>query len=312
MQMLYLISIKMMDTVQDPQHQLVQNDLKFTVELQKLSQENETFRQNIIADVQRSSLMMNPASVVPWTSATFLGSSPSVLPSNTSSSGVSAVSTTVLPVSPPQDFQQQMLSMLNDTFSKLITVMNKSKATDSKSDWPKFSGDMKKFKHWYLAIVAQLSLAPWKEFYNSTSNTLVKTTGNISLNEKLYAKLLLCLEGQVFQDMVSRKHLRGNGLLLLTELSQTYHPSHIPEVTAAKTVEFWSTLKCSSNESVDSYYNLIQALLDDLEEAGEPIPICSAIRQFILLWVQILLQFKIIIVSVFFLMSGKLLTGLLS
>jgi hypothetical protein len=199
MQMLYLISTKMMDTVQDLQHQLVQNDLKFTVELQKILQENETFRQNIIADVQRSSLMMNPASVVPWTSATFLGSSPSVLPSNTSSSGVSAVSTTVLPVSPPQDFQQQMLSMLNDTFSKLITVMTKSKATDSKSDWPKFSGDTKKFKHWYLAIVAQLSLAPWKEFYNSTSNTLVKTTGNISLNEKLYAKLLLCLEGQLFK-----------------------------------------------------------------------------------------------------------------
>jgi hypothetical protein len=82
-----------------------------------------------------------------------------------------------------------------------------------------------------------------------------KATSNTTLNEKLYAKLLLCLEGQVFQDMVSRKHLRGNGLLLLTELSQTYRPSSALEVTAAKTVEFWSSMKHQSNESVDTYYN---------------------------------------------------------
>jgi hypothetical protein len=81
--------------------------------------------------------------------------------------------------------------------------------------------------------------------------------------------------------MVSRKHLKANGLLLLSELSQTYRASHVPEVTAAKTVEFWSTLKRSSNESVDAYYNRFQALLDDLDEAGEPIPIRSAIRQFL-------------------------------
>jgi hypothetical protein len=85
----------------------------------------------------------------------------------------------------------------------------------------------------------------------------------------------------VFQDMVSRKHLRGNGLFLLTELSQTYRPSHVPEVTAAKTVEFWSTMKRQSHESVDTYYNRFQSLLDDLEEAGEPIPRQSAIGQFL-------------------------------
>jgi hypothetical protein len=180
-----------------------------------------------------------------------------------------------------QDFQQQMLSMLNDTFSKLTTVITDVKNTDSKSTWPKFSGDTKKFKHWYLAIVAQLSLAPWSAFYDSTNNTLVKTTTDTVLNEKLYAKLLLSLEGQVFQDMVARKHLRGNGLLLFTELSQTYHPCPVPEVIAAKTVEFWSTLKRSPKESIDAYYNRFQALLDDLEEAGEPILLRSAIRQLI-------------------------------
>jgi len=276
MQMLNLIS---MDTIQDLQCQMVQNNLKFTAELQKISQENETFRQAVTADVQRLSSMMNtlpPVSVVPST-ILISGSmsSPALIIPSSGASSVVPSSTS------PQDFQQQMLSMLNNTFSKLTTVMKESKSSDSKADWPKFNGDTKKFKHWHLAIIAQLSLAPWKELYDPTTNTLLKTTTNTSLNEKLYAKILLCLEGQVFQDMVARKHLRANGLLLLTELSQTYRPSHVPEVTAAKTVEFWSTLKRSSHESVDAYYNRFQALLDDLEEAGEPIPIHSAIRQFI-------------------------------
>ncbi|MFN9981204.1 MAG: hypothetical protein ACK53Y_14865 [bacterium] len=229
--------------------------------------------------MQRLSSMTNtvpPVSVVPST-VPISGSmsSPALIIPSSGASSVVPSSTS------PQDFQQQMLSMLNNTFSNLTTVMKESKSSDSKADWPKFNGDTKKFKHWHLAIIAQLSLAPWKELYDPTTNTLLKTTTNTSLNEKLYAKILLCLEGQVFQDMVARKHLRANGLLLLTELSQTYHPSHVPEVTAAKTVEFWSTLKRSSHESVDAYYNRFQALLDDLEEAGEPIPIHSAIRQFI-------------------------------
>jgi hypothetical protein len=79
---------------------------------------------------------------------------------------------------------------------------------------------------------------------------ILTMTTNTSVNKKLYAKLLLCREGQVFQDMVFRKHLRTNGLLLLTELSQTYCPSHVPEVTAAKMVEFWSTLKRLPHEMV--------------------------------------------------------------
>ena len=48
--------------------------------------------------------------------------------------------------------------------------MTDTRATETKSDWPKFSGDMKKFRHWYLAVVAQLSLSPWKEFYDSNTN----------------------------------------------------------------------------------------------------------------------------------------------
>jgi hypothetical protein len=276
MQMLNLISSKMMDTIQDLQQQLVQNDLKFTEEIRRLSQENETFRRTIIADLQTSQPSATTNQVVTSTSSIQNVSTPPV--ATPISSGLLSVSQTG---GSNQDFQQQMLSMLNDTFSKLTTVITDVKNTDSKSTWPKFSGDTKKFKHWYLAIVAQLSLAPWSAFYDFTNNTLVKTTTDTVLNEKLYAKLLLSLEGQVFQDMVARKHLRGNGLLLLTELSQTYRPCPVPEVIAAKTVEFWSTLKRSPKESIDAYYNRFQALLDDLEEAGEPILLRSAIRQLI-------------------------------
>jgi hypothetical protein len=62
--------------------------------------------------------------------------------------------------------------------------MSEAKSTESKADWPKFAGDTRKFKPWY--IVAQLSIVPWKEFYDSTNNTVIKTTGNTALNEKLY------------------------------------------------------------------------------------------------------------------------------
>jgi hypothetical protein len=46
-----------------------------------------------------------------------------------------------------QDFQAQMMLMLNDTFSKLSTVITDSKSSDAKTDWPKFSGKSKAYEH---------------------------------------------------------------------------------------------------------------------------------------------------------------------
>jgi len=202
MQMLGLISTKMMSTIQELQTQMQQNEMKFSSELHCINQENERFRHDLLSIVHQ-----NPSSGVV--------SSIDTTPSPVMNSSTTNQSITV-PVSPSpavgssgnsSDFQNQLMTMLTETFSKLTTVMSDSKSSESKSDWPKFSGDTKKIRHWYLAIVAQLSLAPWKEFYDSTNNTVLQTTLNTSLNEKLYAKLLLCLECQVFQDMVSRKHL---------------------------------------------------------------------------------------------------------
>ncbi len=201
---LSMISDRMMSSIQDMQRQLVQTDLKFSTALEKITEENDRFKQEIRNEVQ---LLHQPASntstsvtnsVNPTLNISSTHSPPSV-PTSVASPPVSTVD--------PQDLQTQMMALLTTTFSKLTTVMTENKSTETKSDWPKFGGDTKKFKHWYLAIVAQLSLTPWKEFYDSSTNSILPVTTNTTLNEKLYAKLLLCLEGQVFQDMISRKHL---------------------------------------------------------------------------------------------------------
>jgi hypothetical protein len=180
-----------------------------------------------------------------------------------------------------EDFQVQMMKLLNETFSKLFTAIGDNKSMGVKTDGPKFSGNSKKFRAWHLAIMAQLSLSPWQELYDSVSNDIVQTTSNTTLNGKLYTKLLVSLEGQALQSIVSRKHLCTNGVLLLQELVQTYKPKNVPEVIAAKTGEFWSHTKRLSTETVDTYYNRFHDLLDELNEADEPISMKSAMRHFI-------------------------------
>ncbi|MFN9980666.1 MAG: hypothetical protein ACK53Y_12150, partial [bacterium] len=76
-----------------------------------------------------------------------------------------------------QEIQNQMMMMLTESFSKLTSVLV-DKNTESKSEWPKFSGDSKKFRAWYMAIMAQLSLPPWKELYDISTNDIVSTTNN--------------------------------------------------------------------------------------------------------------------------------------
>jgi hypothetical protein len=99
------------------------------------------------------------------------------------------------------------------------------------------------------------------------------------------------LEGAALRGIALRKHLRADGLRLMQEIIQTYHPKNVPEVIAMKTAEFWGTLKRSPYETVDEYYNRFQDLLDDLSDADTVIPTSSA--------------------KVFFLLNGYLKTGLL-
>jgi len=170
--------------------------------------------------------------------------------------------------------------MLTEAFSKLSTVLS-DKSSDTKSDWPKFSGDTTKFRSWYLAIIAHLSLPPWQELYDSAKHDIVSYTSKQALNGKLYAKLLLALEGSALQNIISRTHLRANGLLLLQELVQTYRPKNVPEVIAAKISQFWGQTKRMPSESIDIYYNRFQELLQELLDGEEIISPRSAIRHFL-------------------------------
>ena len=86
---------------------------------------------------------------------------------------------------------------------------------------------------------------------------------------------------QFFQTIISRKHLRGNGLCVLQDLLQTCKPLNVPEVLALKTVEFWGQTKRKPTETADQYFHRLHELLDDLQDANEPISMKSAICQFI-------------------------------
>jgi len=129
--------------------------------------------------------------------------------------------------------------------------------------------------------MAHISLPPWSDLYDSSKNDVVTSTNNSTLNGKLYSKVLLSLDGSAYQNFVSRKHLRVNGILLLHELVQTYKPKNVSEIIAAKTVEFWGNTKHLPTESIDSYYDRFQELLEDLADADEPISPKAAIHQFI-------------------------------
>jgi hypothetical protein len=101
--------------------------------------------------------------------------SPPALFSSTSSSSVPATN----------DLQAQMMYMMAESFSKLSTVLAENRQ-ESKVDWPKFSGDSKKFRDWYLAVMTQVSLPPWSTLYDPTRNDIISTTTNNTLNGKLY------------------------------------------------------------------------------------------------------------------------------
>ena len=292
MKVLMAISSQMVVNTQDLQDRISKNTLdlqnqldchnsRLTQELQRLNQEHEVFKQEIRQEMLQlrggnSSVHMSMPSSGTTSAASHLSSTssmspvtptlPSVSVPATSSQVSSQVSTSAAALGDP--FQTQILQMLNETFTKLSTVLSESK-NDAKSEWPKFSGDISKFRDWYLAIMAQISLSPWNLLYDPIKNDIVESTSNSQLNSKLYAKLLVCLEGQAMKNMVSRKHVRANGILLLQELHQMYKLKNVPEVIAAKTAEFWSKLKRSNNESVDSYYNRFHELLDEINDAKE-------------------------------------------
>jgi len=203
LKILTVISSQMVVGHQDLLSQLVRNNLHLQEELQRVREDNERFKQEICAEITSST--SPPTVVLPPVIPTVSTNVP-VTTSVSSMGGSTAVSN-------PADIQTQMLAVLNDTFSKLSSVISdtssilqdtksaisESKSSEAKTEWMKFSGDPKKFRQWYLSIMAPLSIAPWHPLYNSSTNSVVTTTANATLNGKLYAKVIGALEGTILR-----------------------------------------------------------------------------------------------------------------
>jgi len=142
----------------------VRNELE---EFRLLMAQQQEWIESRIANVSSPSSPLTPQVILSSSTLPATLSSPSPLPSGS-------------------DLQSQMLLMLTDSFSKLSSALTEHKQ-DSKSDWYKFSGDSKKFHAWYLGIMAHISLPPWSELYNSSTNDVVASTTNNNLNGKLHS-----------------------------------------------------------------------------------------------------------------------------
>jgi hypothetical protein len=264
---------------------------KITSETSKLSSnfhfvanEHDLFKREVRAELDElRSLLLIQNSTKPSMGTSSAQVKVSSSPSNSASIVSTHISSQPAVASPDissHDMQQKTMLMMTESFNKLSTAFSEGKQ-EKKAEWPKFSRDSKKFRAWYLGILTQLSLPPWQDLYDSIRHDVVDSTQNASLNGRLYSKIILALEGSAYKNFVSRKHLRANGVSLLAELVQTYKPRNVPELIAAKTVEFWGQMKRQPNESIDAYYDRFQELLEDLEDAEEPIATKAAIRQFI-------------------------------
>jgi hypothetical protein len=126
----------MLATTQDLQDRLASTELKFTQELQRIQHENDVFRRDIRAEIQATISNASPPNISSAPVINTLGQlSTTIVPPvlNISQNVATCPSSSSTP-----DFQTQMMSLLTETFSKLTMV-----STDSKSDWPKFNGDVK-------------------------------------------------------------------------------------------------------------------------------------------------------------------------
>lgn len=158
----------------------------------KMHQENEDFKMEVRNELSElRSILQNVSSLSHLNANTSTASTTSVPQVSSSLSfvgGHQPASSIPLNYSVlvSSDLQTQMMYMMAESFSKLSTVLVENKQ-DSKVDWPKFSGDSKKFRDWYLSIMTQISLPPWSTLYDASRNDIVLSTTNDSLNGKLYS-----------------------------------------------------------------------------------------------------------------------------
>jgi hypothetical protein len=284
-------TLSIQDWISTQNDVLQDQTIKYELQFQTVIQENEELKRTVHAELDQLKTLFvssmqgllpkSETSIVRPSNPIVSSSVPSVsIPSlgstNWSSSdgvqGTSLSSTQIPTLASLSSVKSQVMLMLAESFSKLSSVLIVDKGTESKVEWPKFAGDSKLFKGWYLAIFVQLSIPPWKELYDESTRDIVKVTSNAVLNQKLYAKILTFLESTALQSIVALFHLHSDGLQVLQDLTATHRPVHVPEIIAAKTVQFWGSTRCMSNEMVDANYYHFKELLDEIQDADGPIP----------------------------------------
>jgi len=183
------------------QEQLQLNDIK-------MSQVQESFKIEVHQELDEFCALpawqqQSFATSTPSVPAPLPVSVPNVAPVRSSSMTPSLTMSGNTP-SMPADLESQMMIMLSESFNKLTTVLSDQKP-DSKAEWHKFLGDSKKFRAWYLGVMAHISLPPWSDFYDPIRSDVVLTTSNNLLNGKLYSKVLLALDGTAYQNFCHQK-----------------------------------------------------------------------------------------------------------
>ena len=113
-------------------------------------QANENFKNDVRSELEDICRLLKhqvtTGSTPTITSAPITSSTTNPVISDSASVTPDSSSTTISNVpqfnstSPTTDVQTQMMLMLTETFSKLSTALV-DKTSDTKSDWPKFSGD---------------------------------------------------------------------------------------------------------------------------------------------------------------------------
>jgi len=175
------------------QDQLRENENMLLTRFQTVVQDNETFQQSLRSEMDELRHLISsqtqptcPPRPVPQASHTYAATNSTISDSNGASNQSSPTIPTMV-VSPSAlistDPQANMLLLLAESFTKLTSALNEK--GNSKSDWPKFPGDQKKFRSWYLSVLSQISIPPWKELYDTSRNDIVMSTYNVSLDEKI-------------------------------------------------------------------------------------------------------------------------------
>jgi hypothetical protein len=115
--MLKMISGQMMTNYQELQDRLLQTELKFSQDLQRIQTENATLKQDLQAALQQNSLSQaTPLVSVPSPSSQGSVVQNTSTPSSSTNSNIASSTVTAVSTGSSPDFQIQMLSLLQDTF----------------------------------------------------------------------------------------------------------------------------------------------------------------------------------------------------